>query len=126
MGLAPNFGLKWDSNIRRGRMITMSKISSKIPRKALSLREQSLSVHGGKLYNLLPRDLRDYNGDKEGFKVILDDFLQNIPDQPMCEGLHPAPINTVTNRNSNSVIDWIIHLNMRDRRKREHENYDSL
>ena len=125
-GMIPNFGIIWDHTVRRGRMITISKVNSKIPKSALTLRDQSLSVHGGKLYNLLPREIRDFYGPKDGFKVLLDSFLKDIPDQPLCTGLYPAPISSSTNRNSNSLIDWIKYLNMRDRRKMRMEDYDSL
>ena len=107
-------------------MIVLSKKNSKIPAKALSLRDQSLSIHGGKLFNLLPRELRDFNGTKGGFKVLLDDFLKIIPDQPLCVGLYPLLICPISNRNSNSIIDWIKYLNMRDRRKMNAEDYGSL
>ena len=107
-------------------MISISKVNSKIPASAITLRDQSLSVHGGKLYNLLPRHLRDFEGSKENFKTLLDEFLQCIPDQPLCEGLYPAPISSSTNRNSNSIIDWVFFLNMRDRRAMRQEDYDSL
>ena len=125
-GIIPNFGISWNSNSRRGRMISIPKVNSKIPASAISLREQSLSVHGGKLYNLLPRHIRDFEGSRENFKILLDEFLQSIPDQPLCEGLYPAPISSSTNRNSNSIIDWVIYLNMRDRRSMKQEDYDSL
>ena len=107
-------------------MIKISKVNSKIPKSALTLRDQSLSVHGGKLYNLLPREIRDFYGPKDGFKVLLDSFLKDIPDQPLCTELYPAPISSSNNRNSNSLIDWIKYLNMRDRRKMRMEDYDSL
>ena len=107
-------------------MISISKINSKIPKSALTLRYQSLAVHGGKLYNLLPSNIRDCEGSKEGFKIILDTFLKDIPDQPLCTGLYPTPISSSTNRNYNSLIDWIVHLNIRDRQKMRIEDYDCL
>ena len=38
-------------------MVLLSKVNSKIPPKALALRDQSLSVHGGKLFNLIPKEI---------------------------------------------------------------------
>ena len=107
-------------------MITLSKVNYKIPAKALTLRDQSVIAHGGKLFNLLPRGIRDFNGNKDGFKQIQDDFIENIPDQLICEGLYLAPISSTTNRNSNSIIDRVKYLNVRDRRNMRMENYDSL
>ena len=125
-GRIPNFGIIWDHTVRRGRMITISKVNSKITKSALTLRDQSLSVHGGKLYNLLPREIRDFDRPKDGFKVLLDSFLKDIPDQPLCTGLYTAPTSSSNNRNSNSLIDLIKYLNMRGRRKMRMEDYDSL
>ena len=53
--MIPNFEITWDFIDRRGTMVILGKISSKIPKKVLNLRDQSLSVHGEKLFNLLPR-----------------------------------------------------------------------
>ena len=83
-------------------------------------------MQGGKLYNLLPRNIRDFDSNKEGFKTFLDEFLKDIPDHPVCSGLYPAPISNITNRNLNSIIDWVKYLHIRDRRTMRQEDYDSL
>ena len=115
-GKVPNFGLVWDSNNRRGKMIKIRTYKSNAPSHAKNLIDQSLGVHGGSLFNLLPVDLRNFEGSTDQFKTLLDFFLMNIPDKPQFEGLHPDPISKVSCKNSNSLIDWVPNLNLRDRR----------
>ena len=116
-GKVPNFGLKWDINPRRGLMITITKCKSNTPAMVVRMAEQSLSVNGGKLFNMLPETIRGFSGSLDGFKTLLDDFLKDIPDHPLCAGLYPEPINKDNCKNSNSLLDWIPHLNIRERRK---------
>ena len=72
-----------------------------VPAKVRSARERSLSVHGAKLFNLLPQNLRNENsGSFELFKNHLDHFLRTVPDQPTVSGLVRAA-------SSNSLVDQI-------------------
>ena len=71
------------------------------------MRDQSLVVHGGNIFNLLPVSLRDWSGTKESFKEKLDLFLTDIPDLPLTPGLTPDPINRLSCKNSNSLFNWI-------------------
>ena len=97
-------------------MINIRTYRSDAPAHAKNLIDQSLGVHGGNLFNLLPVEIRNFEGPMDQFKALLDNFLMNIPDKPQCEGLHPDPINKVNCKNSNSLIDWVHYLNLRDRR----------
>ena len=46
-------------------------------------RESLLKVKGAKLFNIIPRALRDISaGSPEQFKVKLDEWLSTVPDQP--------------------------------------------
>merc|ERR1712240_471814 len=90
-----------------------------IPAQAKNLIDQSLGVHGGRLFNLLPIDIRNFEGTTIEFKTCLDDFLHDIPDKPQCDGLYPDPINSSNCKNLNSLIDWVPFLNMLNRRKYE-------
>ena len=47
-----------------------------------TLNEGALSVEGPKLFNSLPRSIRNFDGPVDRFKNLLDNFLHNIPDQP--------------------------------------------
>ena len=60
-------------------------------------RESSLQVRGAKLFNTIPRDLRDtVTGTTDQFKAKLDEWLSNIPDQPSIHGrLRAAATNSL-------------------------------
>merc|ERR1712115_64774 len=102
-GKVPNFGLKWTENSIRGKMVTIKTYNSSTPAMARKMIDQSLAVHEGGLFNLLPEKLRSFMGTVEEFKSQLDEFLMIIPDHPICDSLYPEPINKDTCKNSNSL-----------------------
>ena len=62
----------------------------------------SLSVQGSKLFNIIPRELRDMNHENvELFKSGLDRWLTTIPDEPSIPGRQRAAI-------TNSLLDQIV------------------
>ena len=66
---------------KRGRQAVVKDIPVSISAKD---RDLSLAVKGAKMFNLLPRCLRDYKSDSvDNFKDLLDKFLENIPDTPV-------------------------------------------
>ena len=68
-----------------------------------SLQENAITVFGPRLYNSLPRYLRDIESVKtEKFKFELYKFLDTIPDQPKMP-------NYVTASGSNSILDQLTH-----------------
>ena len=81
-GLVPNFGINVaNTSDLRGWIIAIPIFhgnSSKI----VSLKEKSLAVEGSKLFNDMPRYIRNMTGSKDRFKIVLDKFLALIPDQP--------------------------------------------
>ena len=69
-----------------------------------SLKENAITVFGPRLYNSVPKYLRDVESVKtEKFKFELDKFLESIPDQPKLP-------NCVTASRSNSILDQLTHL----------------
>ena len=114
--MVPNYGIVWTWSERGGRKLQIPKSTYVHSAAARNMRDQSLIVHGGRIFNLLPRHIRDYTGTKETFKKILDEFLKEIPDQPLCEGLSPEAVNRITSKNSNSLYDWFLHLKISDRK----------
>ena len=71
---------------------------------AKSLQENAINVFGTRLYNSLPKYLRDIESVKtEKFRIELDKFLQLIPDEPKTP-------NYVTASESNSILDQLTHL----------------
>ena len=71
---------------------------------ANSLQENAITVFLPRLYNSLPKYLRDIESVKtEKFKFELDKFLDTIPDEPKMP-------NYVTASGSNSILDKLTHL----------------
>ena len=71
---------------------------------AQSLQKNTITVFGTRLYNSLPKYLRDIESVKtEKFKSELDKFLDTIPDQPKMP-------NYATASGSNSILDQLTHL----------------
>ena len=114
--LVPNPGIKFDTNCTRGQMIILPPIKTSHSTKAVNMREQSLWCHGGKLFNALPINIRNCTDSLDIFKKNLDSFLCKIPDHPATPDLAPEPINPITCRNSNLLVDWINFLKIGNRR----------
>ena len=114
-GLVPNYGISWTITERKGRMINIPKSNYTHSSSAKTMRDQSLVIHGGRIFNLLPQDIRDWSGSAHYLKRKLDEYLSNIPDQPATSDLIPAPLNRISCKHSNSLYDWIFHLRL-DRR----------
>ena len=71
---------------------------------AQSLQENAITIFGPRLYNSLPKYLRDIESVKtEKFKFELEKFLELIPDQPKMP-------NYVTASGSNSILDQLTYL----------------
>jgi hypothetical protein len=64
---------------------------------AKSSYDNSFAVRAGKLWNLLPKEVKMMS-ELESFKVSLGAFMDKVPDTP------PTPGFTAVN--SNSMIDW--------------------
>ena len=91
----------WNWNFRKGKFAIPNAIPPSAPTKVKNARERSLGVHGPKLFNLLPVNLRNENsGDFDLFKNHLDIFLSMVPDQPSIPGLVRAA-------GSNSLLDQV-------------------
>ena len=118
-GLSPNCGIQCNSNEIRGRMCQVPPIVKNARQFVKTQREQTLQVHGVKLFNKLPWELRSMtNCTVLQFKGKLDIFLAGIPDQPLVGDMVPSLCNMITGRPSNSLLDWIPHLHQDTRRKR--------
>ena len=83
----PGSRLNSDTDSRLGRRCVIPPILTNCPTHIQKLREASLSVRGPRLFNSLPKSLRDMrNCTKEVFKSALDRYLQTIPDEPQIQG----------------------------------------
>ena len=101
MEALPGAEIKWQWSDRRGRLAVPANIPSAAPSNVKKARERFLNVHGARLFNLLPKSLRNENSaDFPLFKNHLDIFLARIPDQPTMAGLARAAM-------TNSLLDQV-------------------
>jgi hypothetical protein len=103
-GISPNCGIQETFSERRGREVRSPKVQGR--GRYQSIREGSFQIHGAKVFNDLPKSVRNLkNVSVEDFKASLDTFLQTIPDEPKLPGYIPTTCNQVTASPSNSIID---------------------
>ena len=96
-GLIKGYSANFTQNDRRGRLMVLAPLCTKVPAAVRKAREASLQVKGARLFNCLPREIRDiFSGTPEMFKMRLDDWLSRIPDQPTIPGRQrAAPTNSL-------------------------------
>ena len=102
-GSVPNCGLNWTkTEERRGRMCEVPKLKG--GSAVQKLRRQSFQMSGPKVWNALPRNLRNVeNCSLEQFKELLDCFLSKVPDEPKTETLTPGATDVMTGKATNSL-----------------------
>ena len=89
-GYAPNCGVEVaPENARIGRKCKIPQLVQNGRKAIQTLREQSFQIDGARLFNCLPKKIRDIKKDQEMFKFELDNFLSSIPDQPRVGSLVP-------------------------------------
>ena len=82
---------------RRGRLCVLPVVDRTSPASTQTLLEHSLPINGPRIFNALPRNLRDFDGSLETFKSKLDCYLQSVPDQPYLPHYYlPTLSNSVT------------------------------
>ena len=87
-GIVPNFGIEITENRRRGRYCRVPLVKSQASHRAQTLRFNSMSVRGPRVFNCLPTSLRNMSGcSVQTFKKELDKHLNKIPDEPRVPGL---------------------------------------
>ena len=110
-GKAPNCGIVLAENSERhGRICQLPVLNKKASERVKTLRENSFQVHAPKLFNSIPKNLRNKTKCSiEDFKADLDQFLETVPDEPKVSGGHytPRACDLFTAQPSNSVIDQI-------------------
>ena len=106
--LVPNPGIQFKTSKRLGINCIIPHVPTTIPSYIRQRRFQSFRFIAARLFNCLPIELRSYKPDCQNivfsFKVKLDKFLSNIPDQPTVYGLQRMA-------NTNSISDQIHYLN---------------
>ena len=116
-GLVPNCGLESETKLRLGRTCSIPTLTN--TGKIRTLRENSFQVHGPKLYNSLPIQIRNITKcSVNDFKTLLDRVLSQVPDEPNISGTQytPRACDLFTGKPSNSVIDQIRGIEFRKNR----------
>ena len=90
-GLVPNITknpilIYNDRNSRRGRTCRIPPLVTR-QGESLTMRENSFTVRGPKLFNLAPKEVRNLTGvSLERWKRRVDAWLRTVPDEPSCPG----------------------------------------
>ena len=58
------------------------------------------------MFNSLPNELKLWTGTKDAFKIVLDEFLTLVPDEPETDDLVPSA-KDIMGKPSNSMKDWL-------------------
>ena len=103
----PNCGVtEAPANERLGRRGAIPALRPGGRRAVQTMREQGFQVNGARLFNVLPRKLRELRTNQDAFKEALDLHLARVPDQPRMGGLVPTAVDQQTGRQSNSLLAW--------------------
>ena len=108
--MVPSLGLKTKFDPRNGTKIILPKYSGKIMR-IRTLQEKHIKFEGSRLFNSLPRILREFSGSLKSFKYLLDEFLWKIPDCPILIGYSSHNLDKDSHQ-SNCITDWSHNLNL--------------
>ena len=92
-----NIDVKFNDNGRLGIKAVVPSLKRSSYAKAQSLYDNSFAVKGPKLWNILPKFVKEQNT-LQGFKISLQKFLDGISDQP--------PVFGYTTPNNNSLLSW--------------------
>ncbi|KAK3874722.1 hypothetical protein Pcinc_013483 [Petrolisthes cinctipes] len=101
-GLCSNdIDLRFHEHQRLGRLCNIGRVHPRALTRVKTLKSNSFSIRGPALFNSLPRHLRALtNVTLDQFKARLDQFLQDLPDEPHLPHYYSrAP--------TNSIIDWL-------------------
>ena len=103
---APNCGVEVAAeNERLGRRCLIPSLQRNGRTAIQTLREQTFQVEGARLFNCIPKKLREVHS-MDDFKEGLDLWLATVPDEPRMGGLVPSAVCGVTGRQSNSLLAW--------------------
>ena len=106
-GLVPNCGIDRLEYSSKGRLAAQPNCRSGKWEQIKTLKEKSFCSEGPKLFNALPRCIRDCTLSKDSFKSLLDSFLELIPDQPSGKAWEQPGAFNNSDKPSNSIRFWI-------------------
>ena len=73
-----------------GQNRTKNQLSTSSPASVRNARESSLQVKGARLFNLVPKEIRDLKSSVNVFTESLDEWLGSVPDKPAIQGWNRA------------------------------------
>merc|ERR1712240_893199 len=91
-------------------MIKIQKVNYKL-QSVRTKRDRSIYGQGPTLFNSLPRVVREYEGNFDGFKAMTDVFLGEIPDRPCLNGYRNGN-NDIFGNETNTIPIWIQNLGL--------------
>ena len=96
--LAPNdIGMIFQQHQRLGVRVKVPPLTTKAQKSVASKYDNSFGVRAAKLWNLIPKDVKDTTS-LEVFKVALGNFANQFPDTP--------PVKGYSTMNDNSLLSW--------------------
>ena len=101
-GLVTGYSLPFHHSERRGLQVTVPPMATTSGPAVRKAREASLQVKGARLFNLVPKEVRNLSGvTVDSFKYGLDTWLKSIPDQPTVPGRQRSAL-------TNSLLDQVV------------------
>ena len=100
----PDLGITLCNETRNGPILGMNS-SNKGSDHIKALRDRTIVVEGERLYNAVPRNIRENDGSYLGFKNCIDRRIGEVPDFPRYVGNEPEARN-IDGKPSSSVKDW--------------------
>ena len=88
-------------------MITIPNLNNNNTYKGKQLKYHSFFSTSPRLFNCLPRDLRDASFNMTTLKMKVDEFLHDVPDQPRVVGY-----TNLSFTKSNSITEQICYHNV--------------
>ena len=106
-GLVPNCGVEIaPENTRLGRKVKIPCLQKNGRHAVQTMRENSFQINGARLFNSLPKKIREIRKYQDEFKIALDEYLSTVPDQPRIGSLVPTATDRLSGRQSNSLLAW--------------------
>ena len=88
---------------RKGRLCMIPPIKTKSTQKVQTIKENTLAINGPRLFNTLPREIREITDVKvDSFKRALDKYLARIPDEPPVDGYGRSENSLLQRRDTGS------------------------
>ena len=109
-GLVKGYKASFNYNERRGNLMILAPLKNSAPATVKKAREASLQVRGAKLFNLIPKELRDGFISVDKFKADLDDWLKSIPDEPTSAGRQRAAESNARIQTKPSLASCLVYI----------------